>query len=93
MDVQSPLAEAESRLAADRPGADEQREDVDLPDRAELAGKSPCRVMAAPQAAVDTAVRAEKLVALNEQLLQWQSTFKLHPTMKRTLQRRREALN
>jgi 2-oxoglutarate dehydrogenase E1 component len=42
---------------------------------------------------VDTAVRAETLVALNEQLLAWPSTFKLHPTIGRTLPRRREALN
>jgi 2-oxoglutarate dehydrogenase E1 component len=41
----------------------------------------------------ETAVRAEKLVALNEQLLGWPSTFKLHPTMQRTLPRRRDALN
>jgi 2-oxoglutarate dehydrogenase E1 component len=41
---------------------------------------------------VDTAVRAEKLVALNEQLLSWPSTFKLHPTMQRTLPRRRDAI-
>jgi 2-oxoglutarate dehydrogenase E1 component len=41
---------------------------------------------------VDTAVRAEALVALNEQLLQWPSAFKLHPTIQRTLPRRREAL-
>jgi len=41
----------------------------------------------------ETAVRGEKLVALNEQLLSWPSTFKLHPTMQRTLPRRREAIN
>ncbi len=41
----------------------------------------------------ETAVRGEKLVALNEQLLGWPSTFKLHPTMQRTLPRRREAIN
>jgi 2-oxoglutarate dehydrogenase E1 component len=29
----------------------------------------------------DTAVRSERLVALNEQLLAWPSTFKLHPTI------------
>jgi 2-oxoglutarate dehydrogenase E1 component len=44
-------------------------------------------------AVADTAVRAEKLVALNEQLLSWPSTFKLHPTMQRTLPRRRDAIN
>jgi 2-oxoglutarate dehydrogenase E1 component len=40
-----------------------------------------------------TAVRAERLVALNEQLLSWPSTFKLHPTIQRTLPRRRDAIN
>ena len=42
---------------------------------------------------IDTAVRAETLVALNEQLLQWPSTFKVHPTIQRTLPRRREAIS
>jgi 2-oxoglutarate dehydrogenase E1 component len=41
---------------------------------------------------IETAVRAESLVALNEQLLQWPTSFKLHPTIQRTLPRRREAL-
>jgi 2-oxoglutarate dehydrogenase E1 component len=44
-------------------------------------------------AAVDTAVRAEKLVALNEQLLTWPPTFTLHPTVQRTLPKRRDAIN
>jgi 2-oxoglutarate dehydrogenase E1 component len=43
--------------------------------------------------AIETAVRAETLVALNEQLLQWPTTFKLHSTLQRTLPRRREALS
>ena len=47
----------------------------------------------APEPASDTAVRAEKLVALNEQLLSWPSTFKLHPTIQRTLPRRRDAIH
>jgi 2-oxoglutarate dehydrogenase E1 component len=47
-------------------------------------------VVAAP---IETAVRSESLVALNEQLLQWPSSFKLHPTIQRTLPRRREALH
>jgi len=47
----------------------------------------------APSAPVATAVRAERLVALNEQLLTWPSTFKLHPTIQRTLPRRRDAIN
>lgn len=47
---------------------------------------------AVPSGPIETAVRAETLVALNEQLLQWPSSFKLHPTIQRTLPRRREAL-
>jgi 2-oxoglutarate dehydrogenase E1 component len=47
-------------------------------------------VVAAP---IETAVRSESLVALNEQLLQWPSSFKLHQTIQRTLPRRREALH
>jgi 2-oxoglutarate dehydrogenase E1 component len=41
----------------------------------------------------ETAVRSERLVALNEQLLGWPSTFKLHPTLQRTVPRRRGAIN
>jgi 2-oxoglutarate dehydrogenase E1 component len=48
---------------------------------------------AASAPAVETVVRGETLVALNEQLLQWPTSFKLHPTLQRTLPRRREALN
>jgi 2-oxoglutarate dehydrogenase E1 component len=48
---------------------------------------------AVPETSVETAVRAETLVALNEQLLQWPSSFKLHQTLQRTLPRRREAVN
>ena len=41
---------------------------------------------------IDTSVKAERLVSLNEQLLSWPSTFKLHSTIQRSLSRRREAL-
>jgi 2-oxoglutarate dehydrogenase E1 component len=41
---------------------------------------------------VETAVRAETLMSLNEQLLHWPNDFTLHPTIQRTLPRRREAL-
>jgi len=41
----------------------------------------------------ESAVRSEQLVALNEQLLIWPSTFKLHPTLQRTLPRRRDAIH
>ena len=63
------------------------RKEADASDESK-EGQAP-----APQAPVETSVRAERLVALNEQLLQWPSTFKLHPTMQRTLPRRREAIN
>jgi 2-oxoglutarate dehydrogenase E1 component len=46
-----------------------------------------------PPVSFETAVRSEQLVALNEQLLQWPSTFKLHPTLQRTLPRRRDAIH
>ncbi len=42
---------------------------------------------------VDTAVRPDLLVSLNERMLTWPSNFKLHPTLQRTLPRRREALH
>jgi 2-oxoglutarate dehydrogenase E1 component len=42
---------------------------------------------------VDTSVRAERLVSLNEQLLAFPSAFKLHPTMQRILPKRREAIH
>jgi 2-oxoglutarate dehydrogenase E1 component len=45
-----------------------------------------------PAPVVGTAVRAETLAALNEQLLQWPQGFRLHPTLQRTLPRRRDAL-
>ena len=38
-------------------------------------------------------MRAEKLVALNEQLLTWPSNFTLHATVQRTLPKRRDAIN
>jgi 2-oxoglutarate dehydrogenase E1 component len=47
---------------------------------------------APPAPSVETAVRSELLIALNEQLLQLPSEFKLHQTLQRTLPRRRDAL-
>ncbi len=48
--------------------------------------------VAPPPLPPNTTVRPERLVALNEQLLTWPSTFTLHPTIQRTLPRRRDAL-
>jgi 2-oxoglutarate dehydrogenase E1 component len=45
-----------------------------------------------PAAAVETAVRAEQLVALNEQLLAWPTGFAAHPRLAKQLERRREAM-
>ena len=44
-------------------------------------------------APLETAVRADLIVSLNERMLAWPSAFKLHPTLQRTLPRRREALH
>ena len=41
---------------------------------------------------IDTAVRAETLVALNERLLTWPADFTPHPRLAKQLERRREAL-
>ncbi len=47
---------------------------------------------AAPPPAAETAVRAEQLVALNEQLLAWPTGFSAHPRLAKQLERRREAV-
>src|SRR5688500_9442984 len=47
---------------------------------------------APPPAVVETAVRAEQLVALNEQLLAWPTGFSAHPRLAKQLERRREAM-
>jgi 2-oxoglutarate dehydrogenase E1 component len=41
---------------------------------------------------IETAVRAEQLVALNEQLLAWPTGFNAHPRLAKQLERRREAM-
>jgi 2-oxoglutarate dehydrogenase E1 component len=63
--------------------------------RAALAGGAahPDMPEAAPPGDTpETGVRAERLVSLNEQLLTWPSNFAVHPTIKRTLPRRRDML-
>jgi 2-oxoglutarate dehydrogenase E1 component len=49
-------------------------------------GKAPLPVV------VETAVRAEQLVALNEQLLAWPTGFNAHPRLAKQLERRRDAM-
>src|SRR5688572_19993078 len=46
----------------------------------------------APVPVVETAVRSEQLVALNEQLLAWPTGFTAHPRLAKQLERRREAM-
>ena len=46
----------------------------------------------APQVIAETAVRAEQLVTLNEQLLGWPTGFSAHPRLAKQLERRREAV-
>ena len=47
---------------------------------------------APPPEVTETAVRAEQLVALNEQLLAWPTGFNGHPRLGKQLERRREAM-
>jgi 2-oxoglutarate dehydrogenase E1 component len=47
---------------------------------------------AAPSPVVETAVRSEQLVALNEQLLAWPTGFNAHPRLAKQLERRRDAM-
>src|SRR5207302_1906033 len=48
---------------------------------------------AAPSpASIDTSVRADQLVALNERLLAWPAEFTPHPRLAKQLERRREAV-
>ena len=47
---------------------------------------------AAPPPVIDTAVRAEQLVAMNEQLLAWPTGFTAHPRLAKQLERRRDAM-
>ncbi|GAC1689207.1 MAG: 2-oxoglutarate dehydrogenase E1 component [Gemmatimonadaceae bacterium] len=47
---------------------------------------------APPPGTRDTSVKAEILVALNERLLAWPPTLKVHPRLAKTLERRREAV-
>jgi len=46
----------------------------------------------APATVPETGVRAEQLVALNEQLLAWPTGFAAHPRLAKQLERRREAM-
>ena len=52
----------------------------------EIEGKAPTPPV------VETSVRAEQLVALNEQLLAWPTGFVAHPRLAKQLERRRDAM-
>ena len=52
----------------------------------------PTRADGPARSGVDTAVAAETLAALNEQLITWPATFSVHPKLKKQLERRRTAL-
>jgi 2-oxoglutarate dehydrogenase E1 component len=64
------------------------RRDVAL----ELPEHEPLRPTPTSMPAVDTSVRAELLVSLNERLLTWPAEFTPHPRLAKQLERRREAL-
>ena len=52
----------------------------------------PANKMMGPGLEVDTALAAEFLVALNEQLLSWPEGFTVHPKLRKQLERRRAAM-
>ena len=56
------------------------------------ASAEPTRTDGPARSGVDTAVAAETLAALNEQLITWPATFSVHPKLKKQLERRRTAL-
>ena len=66
----------------------ESRRDVTL----EEAEQEPLKPTPASMPVVETAVRAELLVAMNERLLTWPADFTPHPRLAKQLERRREAL-
>jgi 2-oxoglutarate dehydrogenase E1 component len=66
----------------------ESRKSVDLDhDESEPLRPTPSSIPT-----IDTGVRAETLIALNERLLTWPSDFTPHPRLAKQLERRREAL-
>ncbi len=60
--------------------------------KAGQAGEEPSRIHPEPAAEPDTAVAADTLLALNEQLLAVPQGFTVNPKLKKQLDRRREAL-
>src|SRR5690606_29932275 len=56
------------------------------------ASAEPRRADGPARSGVDTAVAAETLAALNEQLITWPATFSVHPKLKKQLERRRTAI-
>jgi 2-oxoglutarate decarboxylase len=56
------------------------------------ASAEPTRTDGPARSGVDTAVAAETLAALNEQLITWPGTFSVHPKLKKQLERRRTAI-
>ena len=84
---------AEEVAAMDKAFADQLGEIFTQVKEADTQAHPTGDTQGAPSPDVETAVRAESLVALNEQLLQWPSSFSIHPTLQRTLPRRREAIS
>jgi 2-oxoglutarate decarboxylase len=56
------------------------------------AAGEPTRTDGPARSGVDTAVAAETLASLNEQLITWPATFTVHPKLRKQLERRRTAL-
>jgi 2-oxoglutarate dehydrogenase E1 component len=64
---------------------DKSKADTDT-DHSDYAGQE------TPELMPETAVSAERLTALNDQLLSWPSSFNPHPRLAKQLERRREAM-
>ncbi|MGQ0647193.1 MAG: 2-oxoglutarate dehydrogenase E1 component [Gemmatimonadaceae bacterium] len=69
---------------------DESRKSVTIEDEAEDVEVRRLTPTSLP--VVDTGVRAETLIALNERLLAWPESHAVHPRLAKQLERRREAL-
>jgi len=91
--VREGVVTAEDVQAADRAIAQRLEQTYDEAKKAHEDDHDHDDERAAPATGVvETAVRAEQLVALNEQLLAWPTGFSAHPRLAKQLERRREAM-
>ena len=89
--VREGIATAEDVQAAEREVAKELEEIYDESKKVKTEEFEIEHTKRAPTV-VETAIRAEQLVALNEQLLAWPTGFSAHPRLAKQLERRRDAM-